>query len=85
MSRFIEGENREQSTLFPERIDEYISEENPVRVVDAFVDELNLFELGFESAQPKPTGRLADRLITLLRCSSFIFMATSIRFSRAVS
>ena len=48
MSRFIEGENREQSTLFPERIDEYISEENPVRVVDAFVDQLNLFELGFE-------------------------------------
>lgn len=35
MSRFIEGENREQSTLFPERIDEYISEENPVRVVEA--------------------------------------------------
>lgn len=67
MSRFIEGENREQSTLFPERIDEYISEENPVRVVDAFVDELNLFELGFESAQPKSTGRPAYHPSTMLK------------------
>ena len=59
MSRFIEGERREQATLFPERIDDYISQENPVRVVNAFVDELNLFKLGFESVQPKATGRPA--------------------------
>jgi transposase len=63
MSRFIEGVNREQSTLFPERIDEYISDENPVRVVDEF----NLFELGFESAQPKSTGRPAYHPSTMLK------------------
>lgn len=67
MSRFIEGERREQATLFPERIDDYISQENPVRVVNAFVDELNLFELGFESVQPKATGRPAYHPSTMLK------------------
>jgi transposase len=67
MSRFIEGERREQATLFPERIDDYISQENPVRVVNAFVDELNLFKLGFESVQPKATGRPAYHPSTMLK------------------
>lgn len=53
MSRFIGGEHYQQSTLFSERIEGYITEENPVRIVDAFVDELGLFELGFSSAVPK--------------------------------
>jgi hypothetical protein len=47
MSRFIEGKSRTQSTLFPDRIDDYIGEENPVRFVDAFVDTLDLSQLGF--------------------------------------
>ena len=47
MKRFIEGEDRSQSTLFPERLDEYIGEDNPVRVIDVFVDELDLGGLGF--------------------------------------
>ncbi len=42
MKRFIEGEDRTQSTLFPERLDDWIGEDNPVRVVDVFVDELDL-------------------------------------------
>jgi len=67
MSRFIEGEHRQQSTLFPERIEDYISEENPVRVIDVFVDELNLFELGFSSAEPKATGRPAYHPSTMLK------------------
>ena len=67
MSRFIEGVHREQSTLFPERIDDYITEENPVRVIEAFVDELDLFELGFNSAQPKATGRPAYHPSTMLK------------------
>ena len=67
MSRFIEGENREQSTLFPERIDDYISDENPIKLVDAFVDRLNLLELGFESAQPKSTCRPAYHPSTMLK------------------
>ena len=48
MKRFVEGEDRNQSTLFPQRLDEYIAEDNPVRVIDAFVDELDLAGLGFE-------------------------------------
>ena len=56
MKRFIEGEDRSQSTLFPEHLDDYIAEDNPVRVVDVFVDELDLKELGFEG-----TGARSDR------------------------
>ena len=67
MSRFIEGEHRQQSTLFPERIEDYISEENPVRVIDVFVDELDLFELGFSSVEPKATGRPAYHPSTMLK------------------
>jgi transposase len=52
MKRFIEGESRAQATLFPERLDEWIAEDNPVRAVDAFVDELDLARLGFEGAAP---------------------------------
>jgi hypothetical protein len=47
MKRFIEGENRSQSTLFPERLDDYIAEDNPVRAIEVFVDELDLDQLGF--------------------------------------
>jgi len=42
MKRLVEGEDRSQSTLFPERLDDYIGEDNPVRVVEVFVDELDL-------------------------------------------
>ncbi len=59
MKRFIEGEDRSQSTLFPERLDDYIAEDNPIRVIDVFVDELDLSELGFEGMQPEATGRPA--------------------------
>ena len=57
MTRFIEGADRSQSTLFPEQLDDWIDEENPVRVVDLFVDELDLGGLGFERVAPKATGR----------------------------
>ena len=52
MKRFIEGENRLQSTLFPERLDDYIAEDNAVRVVDAFVEKLDLLSLGFDGVEP---------------------------------
>jgi len=52
----IEGEDRSQSTLFPEHLDDYIAEDNPVLVIDVFVDELDLNELGFEGLQPEVTG-----------------------------
>lgn len=57
MKRFVEGADRSQVTLLPECLDDYIAEDNPVRVVDAFVDELDLWELGFKSAEPAATGR----------------------------
>jgi transposase len=57
MKRFVEGVEREQGTLFPERLDDYIGEDNPVRVVDVFVDELDLAVLGFDRVEPRATGR----------------------------
>ena len=57
MSRFIEGENRHQATLFPERLDDYVAEESPVRVIDVFIDELDLSGLGFKTVA-EATGRL---------------------------
>ena len=67
MSRFIEGEDRSQASLFPERLDEYIAEDNPVRRVEAFVDELDLKELGFKGVEPRETGRPAYHPSTLLK------------------
>jgi transposase len=57
LKRFIEGESRTQTTLLPECLDDYISEANSVRVVDVFVDELNLAQLGFDGVAPAITGR----------------------------
>ncbi len=57
MKRFIEAHDRRQSTLFPERLEDYVGEDNPVRVIDVFVDELDLGELGFNRVVPEVTGR----------------------------
>ena len=57
MKRFIEGENRNQSTLFPELLDNYVDENNPVRVIEAFIDECDLRHLGFQGVDPHATGR----------------------------
>src|ERR1019366_5923899 len=59
MKRYVEGENRAQSTLFPESLEDYIAEDNPVRVVDVFVDELDLKQLGLDGAEPEAPGRPA--------------------------
>jgi transposase len=67
MKRYVEGQDRSQTTLFPESLDEYIAEDNPVRVVDVFVDELDLKELGFDGAEPEATGRPAYHPATLLK------------------
>jgi len=56
MSGFIKGADRNQATLFPESLDDYVHEESPVRVIDVFVDELDLLMLGFETT-PADTGR----------------------------
>lgn len=67
MAGFIEGENRTQHTLFPDSLDNYIHEDNPVRVVDAFVDMLDLAHMGFNRTQPKETGRPGYSPTTLLK------------------
>lgn len=67
MKRFIQGESRTQSTLLPELLDDYIAEVNPVRVVDVFVDELDLGQLGFEGVDPAATGRPAYHPGVLLK------------------
>ena len=67
MKRFIQGEHRGQSTLLPESLDDYVSDTNPVRVVDVFVDELNLAKLGFDGVIPAETGRPAYHPAILLK------------------
>ena len=67
MRRFVEGEDRSQTTLFPDCLDDYIAEDNPVRVIDAFVDELDLGGLGFEGVIPEATGRPAYHPAVLLK------------------
>ena len=67
MKRFIEGESRTQSVLFPEMLDDYIADTNPVRVVDVFVDELDLGRLGFDGVDPAATGRPAFHPAVLLK------------------
>src|SRR5262245_26121925 len=67
MKRFVEGTDRGQSTLFPECLEDWIVEENPVRVVDVFVDQLNLGELGFSGVDPEATGRPSYHPSVLLK------------------
>lgn len=57
MSGFIEGSDRSQASLFPERLEDWVCEENPVRIVDVFVDALDLIDLGFDRTDPANTGR----------------------------
>jgi transposase len=67
MSGFIDEADRNQGTLLPERVEEYVSEENPVRVIEAFIGELDLAKLGFEGMEPKPTGRPGYHPATMLK------------------
>jgi hypothetical protein len=60
MKRFVAGADRAQSTLLPESLDDWVDESNPVRVIDAFVDALNVGELGFEGVKPAATGEICQ-------------------------
>ena len=66
MSGFIEGEDRNQATLFPERLDDYIAEGSSVRVIDVFIDDLDISGLGFKT-EPSDTGRPAYHPTTMLK------------------
>src|SRR5215831_12117430 len=67
MHRFIDGEDRMQQALLPHSLEDYVGEENPVRVVEVFIDELDLAALGFSGMTPAATGRPAYHPSTLLK------------------
>src|SRR5713101_6868600 len=67
MRRFVEGTDRGQSTLFPECLEDWIGEDNPVRVIDVFVEELELAGLGFSGVDPEATGRPSYHPSVLLK------------------
>jgi len=67
MRRFVEGTDREQSTLFPECLEDWICEDNPVRAIDVFIDELDLAQLGFGGVEPEVTGRPSYHPSVLLK------------------
>jgi transposase len=67
MKRFVDGVDRGQSTLFPQCLEDWINEDNPVRVIDVFVEELDLAELGFGRVDPKVTGRPSYHPSVLLK------------------
>ena len=67
MGRFVEGEDRRQSLLLPESLDDYVTEDNPVRVVEVFIEELDLGALGFDGVKPAATGRPAYHPSSLLK------------------
>src|ERR671923_887900 len=67
MKRFVEGEDRRQGALLPHCLDDYVTENNPVRVIEAFIDELDLATLGFDGVVPETTGRPSYHPVTLLK------------------
>jgi transposase len=67
MARFIEGISRSQGSLFPERLEDFICDDNPVRVIDAFVEQLDLIGLGFGRCEPEVTGRPGYHPAVLLK------------------
>jgi transposase len=67
MSGFIYGADRSQGTMFPAQLEDYVAEDNPVRVIDYFIDQLDLSELGFDRVTPKETGRPAYHPAAMLK------------------
>jgi transposase len=81
MKRFVEGLDRSQSTLFPETLEEFVADDNPVRVIEAFVEALDLGELGFGGVDPKATGRPAYHPSVLLKLYIYGYL-TRVQSSR---
>ncbi len=67
MKRFVEGLDRGQSTLFPDCLGDWVGEDNPVRVIEVFIEGLDLGELGFSGVDPKATGRPSYHPAVLLK------------------
>ena len=84
MKRFVEGVGRAQSTLLPASLDDYVSEDNPVRVVDVFVDSLNLDKLGFVGVRPLETGRPSYHPGMMLKLYIYGSIVALLQFSMRV-
>ena len=67
MKRFVQGTDRTQGILLPEQLEDYVSEDNPIRVIDVFVDSLDLATLGFDGVKPAQTGRPSYHPSVLLK------------------
>ncbi len=67
MKRFVEGVDRDQSTLFPECLEDWVAEDNAVRVIEAFAEGLDLGDLGFSGVDPQATGRPSYHPSVLLK------------------
>jgi transposase len=67
MKRFIESEDRQQTTLLPDSLEDYVTDDNPVRVIDAFIDERDLAAMGFAGVASEATGRPGCHSATLLK------------------
>jgi transposase len=67
MKRFVEGEDRNQVSMLPECLEDYVDQDNPVRVVEAFVDQLDLRQIGFQGMDPLATGRPSYHPSVLLK------------------
>jgi transposase len=74
MKRFVEGADRGQRTLFPECLEDWICEDNPVRAIDVFVDELDLAELSFGGVDPEATGRPSYHPSVLLKLYIYVYL-----------
>jgi transposase len=78
MKRFVEGQDRGQSTLFPECLEDWIDEDNPVRVIDVFVDGVDLPDLGFAGVEPEATGRPSYHPSVLLKLYIYGYQSGSV-------
>ena len=67
MKRFIESQDRRQATLLPDSLEDYVTDDNPVRVIDVFIAELDLAAMGFAGVAPEARGRPAYHPATLLK------------------
>jgi transposase len=74
MSGFISGADRGQATMFPAQLEDYVAEDNPVRVIDFFADRLDLRELGFSAVDAKETGRPAYYPAVLLKIYVYCYL-----------
>src|ERR1700724_3966648 len=74
MKGFVQGADRQQTTLLPECLDDWVDESNPVRAVDVFVDALELRELGFDGVDPAATGRPAYHPWAMLKLYSYGYL-----------